>query len=172
MGTFAALYDTCSENNHIRGRQFERICKWYLENDPYYRHTVRKVWLWDDWDHRWGSDAGIDLVVEDSVGKAWAVQVKAYSPDHAVTKRDVDKVLSESSRKWFDYRLLIATTDRLHHSRIGLAKAMRKYDLRRVIASIRGCCEHRDSPPRCPTFSTGCLQKNDRPEHCGRVRLR
>ncbi|MEH6796165.1 MAG: Helicase associated domain protein [Rhodococcus sp. (in: high G+C Gram-positive bacteria)] len=115
MGTFATLYGNLSKDNHIRGRQFERICKWYLENDAYYRQTVRNVWLWDHWEHRWGSDSGIDLVVEDNEGKLWAVQAKAYASDRAVTKNDVDKFLSESSRKRFHYRLLIATTDRIHH---------------------------------------------------------
>ncbi|QII07817.1 DEAD/DEAH box helicase family protein [Rhodococcoides fascians A25f] len=115
MGTFATLYGNLSKDNHIRGRQFERICKWYVENDAYYRQTVRNVWLWDDWEHRWGSDSGIDLVVEDNEGKLWAVQAKAYASDRAVTKNDVDKFLSESSRRRFHYRLLIATTDRIHH---------------------------------------------------------
>lgn len=114
MGDFAALLENLSADNHVRGIQFERVCKWYLENDPYYRDTVRKVWLWDDWEHKWGADAGIDLVVADHDGQLWAVQSKAYDEARAVTKRDVDKFLSESSRKWFQYRLLIATTNRLH----------------------------------------------------------
>jgi len=114
MGAFSDLFAQLDPDPRVRGKQFEHVCKWFLENDPYYRDTVRKVWLWDDWEHRWGGDAGIDLVVEDSDGKLWAVQCKAYDPDHAVTKKDVDKFLSESSRKWFSYRLLIATTDRLH----------------------------------------------------------
>ncbi len=114
MATFSDLFARLDPDPRVRGKQFEHVCKWFLENDPYYRDTVRKVWLWDDWEHRWGGDAGIDLVVEESDRKLWAVQCKAYDPDRAVTKKDVDKFLSESSRKWFSYRLLIATTDRLH----------------------------------------------------------
>jgi predicted helicase len=114
MGEFTTLYGNLAEDNYLRGKQFERVCKWYLENAPYYRDIVCKVWLWDDWEHKWGGDAGIDLVVEDHDGQLWAVQSKAYDPARAVTKKDVDKFLSESSRKWFQYRLLIATTDRLH----------------------------------------------------------
>ncbi len=117
MATFNDLFARLDPDPRVRGKQFEHVCKWFLENDPYYRDTVRKVWLWDDWEHRWGGDAGIDLVAEESDGKLWAVQCKAYDPDRAVTKKDVDKFLSESSRKWFSYRLLIATTDRLHHRR-------------------------------------------------------
>jgi predicted helicase len=43
----------------------------------------------------------------------WAVQAKAYDPRYQVTKSDIDTFLSESSRKQFSYRLLIATTDGL-----------------------------------------------------------
>ncbi|MGO9747678.1 MAG: Helicase associated domain protein [Mycobacterium sp.] len=114
MASFNDLFARLDPDPRVRGKQFEHVCKWFLENDPYYRDTVRKVWLWHDWEHRWGGDAGIDLVVEESDRKLWAVQCKAYDQDSAVTKKDVDKFLSESSRKWFSYRLLIATTDRLH----------------------------------------------------------
>jgi predicted helicase len=119
MGTFDDLYASLSEDPRVRGRQFEHVCKWFLENDPNYRDLVAKVWLWNDWEHKWGIDAGIDLVVEDVEGRLWAVQAKAYDPAYSVTKKDVDKFLSESSRARakakFDYRLLIATTDKLHH---------------------------------------------------------
>lgn len=119
MGDFQTLFDNLSENPQLRGTQFERICKWFLENDPNYRDLVAKVWHWKDWEHNWGIDAGIDLVVEDVEGRLWAVQAKAYDPLYSVTKKDVDTFLSESSRSRgvakFDYRLLIATTDKLHH---------------------------------------------------------
>jgi predicted helicase len=39
------------------------------------------------------------------------VQAKCYSPDYDITKHDVDKFLSESSRSSISKRLLIATTD-------------------------------------------------------------
>ncbi|WP_319446910.1 MULTISPECIES: DEAD/DEAH box helicase [unclassified Mycobacterium] len=97
----------------MRGKQFEHICRWYLMNDPQYRSTLRRVWLWDGWPGRWGADAGIDLVAEDQLGRLWAIQAKAYDAQYAVTKADVDTFLAESSRAVFSYRLLIATTDRL-----------------------------------------------------------
>ncbi|WP_231578266.1 DEAD/DEAH box helicase [Rhodococcus sp. PML026] len=99
----------------MRGRQFEDLCMWFLANDPQYRNVLRRVWLWDDWPGRWGADAGIDLVAEDQEGRLWAVQAKAYGAQYSVTKADVDTFLSESSRRQFHYRLLIATTDRIHH---------------------------------------------------------
>lgn len=121
MGDFLGLLDSLDPDVRVRGRQFERVCKWFLANDPQqYRNMLRRVWLWDDWPGRWGPDAGIDLVAEDHEGRLWAVQAKAYDPRYTVTKADVDTFLSESSRAVFSYRLLIATTDRLspHAGRI------------------------------------------------------
>jgi superfamily II DNA or RNA helicase len=98
----------------IRGLQFERICEWYLQNDPEYRMLIKKVWLWNKWPGRWGADAGIDLVAQTNDDKLWAIQAKAYSQNHSITKNDLDRFLTESSRKEFSYRLLVATTDRVH----------------------------------------------------------
>ncbi|MDV3136820.1 Helicase associated domain protein, partial [Mycobacterium sp. 29Ha] len=105
------LYATLDGESQKRGRQFEHICKWFLENDPVYRHELRRVWLWSEWPGRWGGDAGIDLVAEDRNGTLWAIQAKAYDPKYRVTKKDVDRFLSESGRAVFGYRMLIATTD-------------------------------------------------------------
>ena len=62
----------------VRGRQFERICAWYLRNAPEYRDRFRRVWLWKDWPEAWAPDAGIDLVAEEHDGDLWAIQAKAY----------------------------------------------------------------------------------------------
>ncbi len=114
--TFSDLLRALDPRPEVRFREFERICKWFLTNDPLYQHQVRRVWLWDEWPGRWGADAGIDLVVEDRAGGLWAVQAKAYDPQYSVTKADVDTFLSESSRPEFSYRLLIATTNRVGHT--------------------------------------------------------
>ena len=50
-------------------------------------------------------------MAEDRSGDLWAIQAKAYDPKYRVSKKDVDKFLSESGRKTFAYRMLIATTD-------------------------------------------------------------
>jgi predicted helicase len=94
-----------------RGKQFEHICKWFLKHDPVYSQELRDVWLWDEWPGRWGIDGGIDLVAEDDRGHLWAIQCKAYAAAESVTKRDVNKFLSESGRPQFAFRLLIATTN-------------------------------------------------------------
>jgi hypothetical protein len=60
-GTWATCWLGWTRTRSRRGGQFERVCKWFLTNDPLYRHQVRRVWLWDEWPGRWGADAGIAL---------------------------------------------------------------------------------------------------------------
>ncbi len=45
MAMLLELISKLDANIQIRGRQFEHICKWYLENDPKYRLELKKVWL-------------------------------------------------------------------------------------------------------------------------------
>ena len=97
----------------VKGRQFERLVGWYLANAPEYRNLVHRVYPWDKWPGRWGADAGIDLVVVTKTGDVWAVQAKAYGPSYSIKKADVDSFLSESNRREFTFRLLVATTDHL-----------------------------------------------------------
>lgn len=113
MASFQDLFDSLDPDQNARGRQFERICKWFLTHDPRYRGQLREVWLWDQWPGRWGPDTGIDLVAKHQDGSLWAIQAKAYSPDYNIKKADVDSFLSESGRPQFSYRLLIATTNRI-----------------------------------------------------------
>ncbi len=97
----------------ISGKSFEKFCKWFLENDPYWKTQVDKVWLWDDWPERWHIDKGIDLVFKHKNGQNWAVQCKCYSEDYYIKKEDIDSFLSESSRRNIQKRLLIGTTDKI-----------------------------------------------------------
>lgn len=119
MTTFSELFEQLDPDANVRGKQFERICKWYLEHDPFYASQPARVWLWKDWPGRWypKREAGIDLVAKHRDGTLWAIQAKAYGQAYSVTKHDSDKFLSESNRKddttgrpLFSYRLLLATT--------------------------------------------------------------
>jgi predicted helicase len=98
MGQLTALLSQLDARPDVRGRQFERLCLWYLENAPEYRHRIGRVWLWSGWPGAWGADAGIDLVAEDRDGRLWAIQAKAYAERYAIKKAGVDSFLSESSR--------------------------------------------------------------------------
>ena len=60
--TFAELCEQLHPDNDVRGKQFEHIVKWYLQNDPYYSHELRSVERWKDSPHRWQkNECGIDL---------------------------------------------------------------------------------------------------------------
>jgi len=75
-----ALLERLSPEPHLRGKEFERTAKWFLETDPAWGSELREVWLWDDWPGRWGPDIGIDLVAETQEGKLWAIQDVTVSP--------------------------------------------------------------------------------------------
>ena len=91
-----------------RGRDFERLCAWFLESDPEYATEFEQVWLWNDWPGNWGRDKGIDLIARKYDGRIVAIQAKHYAPTYYVKKADIDSFLSESSRDEIDERLLIA----------------------------------------------------------------
>ena len=136
-GSLDALLARLDPDERVRGIQFERVCRWYLENAPEYWSVVRRVWLWQEWPSRWGADAGIDLVVETHDGDLWAVQAKAYGPAYSVTKRDVDSFISESNRPVFAYRLLIATTDRIARNARSALEGQEKPVGQRLLSDLR-----------------------------------
>jgi superfamily II DNA or RNA helicase len=112
-GSLAYLLSRLASEPVHRGRQFEKVCQWFLRNAPVYAGTVRRVWLWDEWPGRWGPDAGIDLVAEDHAGRLWAIQAKAFARHRQITKSDLNTFLAESARAEFGFRLVIGTTDRI-----------------------------------------------------------
>jgi predicted helicase len=125
-GSFAALYSSLDSRPEERGKQFERVVRWFLTHDLAWATQVEKVWLWNEWPERWGVDCGIDLIFRHKNGEVWAVQAKCYSPDYTVTKHDVDRFLSESNRSLIHRRLLIATTDRIGANAVRVCEAQEK----------------------------------------------
>jgi len=118
--------DTLLNSLGSDGKDFELLCKWYLENEPLWKSIFRKVWLWDEWPERWGRDRGIDLVAETLDGRLFAIQAKNYGIEHSITKSDVDKFLSESNRAVISERLLIGSTDHLSSSALEVMRAQEK----------------------------------------------
>ncbi|MFC1746482.1 DEAD/DEAH box helicase family protein, partial [Candidatus Riflebacteria bacterium] len=111
MGSLTKLLDSFGSDSLVRGKHFEKLTKWFLENDSQYRGELKKIWLWDEWPERWGRDCGIDLIAETHDGNIWAIQAKCYDPANSITKKDVNSFLSESNRPQIHFRLLIATTN-------------------------------------------------------------
>ena len=110
--SFDALLGTLPEDPDVpkvRGDAFEKVCQWFLKNDPQYSGLFKNVWLWYDWPGRWGADLGIDLVAETQEGELWAIQAKGYNPDNQVPTPEINSFISASGRSEFDYRLLISS---------------------------------------------------------------
>jgi predicted helicase len=136
VATFLELYQSLDVDPLKRGKQFEHFTKWFLKNDPEWSTQVAQIWLWGEYPERWGVDCGIDLVFQHKNGENWAVQAKCYSPNHDITKHDVDKFLSESNRKGIDKRLLIATTDRIGKNAIQVCEAQEKNVVRFLLSDF------------------------------------
>jgi predicted helicase len=126
MSSFHNLFNSLSNDSNKKGEQFERITKWFLENDPEWKSKIDKVWLWNDYPARWARDRGIDLVCLFKDGTHWAVQSKCYHPDYSLKKTDIDSFLSESNRKEITGRILVATTNQLGDGAEQVIKAQEK----------------------------------------------
>ena len=46
------------------GKDFEKLTKWYLENNPKYKKIFKKIWHFKNFPKKWGKDTGTDLVAE------------------------------------------------------------------------------------------------------------
>ena len=70
MATFEQFYKSLSSNSQVRGKEFEKLVKWFLKTEPRWNNLVKEIWLWDEHPQReeWGPDCGIDLVFEDLIG--------------------------------------------------------------------------------------------------------
>ena len=115
MATFETFRASFPEGNNEKGERFEVVlCDWFLGYHPEFKQRFKRVWRYLEWPGRWHSkDLGTDLIAEDTDGKICAIQAKFYAETRRVTKGAVDSFLSDSARKKVDYRLLIATTDKI-----------------------------------------------------------
>ncbi len=136
MATFIDFYNSLDNDVALRGKQFERFCKWYLENDPYWKNEVDVVWLWEDYPDRWANkDLGVDLVFRDKDKNIWAVQAKCYDPDYYIKYEDMATFIAESNRPQIHKRLLIASTDNLGKNAISVLLGQDNKPVIRVMLS-------------------------------------
>lgn len=112
-GTFEGLIRSLDTDPLRRGKQFERITKWWLQNDPIHSRDVKKVWLWDEWPDRPGRDIGVDLVAEMRDGSLCAIQSKCFDMGRDIPKSELDSFVSAASTRTFKHRWLVASTDGL-----------------------------------------------------------
>ncbi len=135
ISDFRTLLTTLSPDAFTRGKQFERVVKWWLENDPLQSRDIEKVWLWNDWPDRSGPDIGIDLVARLTDGSLMAIQAKCVDESRSIPKSELDSFVSAASPAIFDHKMLVATTDGLS------ANARQMIDDQRVTKIMLGYLE-------------------------------
>ena len=114
--TFGDVVDYMGSHDrtkHDKGDLWERVCSWYLRNDPEMCQVVGAVWRWDDSDNplRTGHDTGIDIVAErvDVPGTYWAIQCKNYDPGHKLSLNDLGTFFAAAEADGRYTGLVIAT---------------------------------------------------------------
>lgn len=104
-----------SRTEREKGAYFEELVVSYLRNEPSYKELYESVWTYKDWAMENGhpvKDTGIDLVAKTyGTAELHAIQCKFYTPDHMISKKDIDTFFSASGKSWFSRRLIVATTN-------------------------------------------------------------
>lgn len=103
-----------------KGTSFENLMVQYFKTEPFYKEQYADVLSYSDWVDQYGADlaittkkdTGIDLVVVTTDGEFHAIQCKNYSPDHAISKKDIDSFFTASGKSYFSHRIIVATTDK------------------------------------------------------------
>jgi superfamily II DNA or RNA helicase len=113
LRTFGTFFDSIQGESNYKGAAFERAVKRWFQGDDEWRGFFDEVYLWNEWPLADTRDLGIDLVARDKTSRFWAIQVKAYDPDSALKKSDVNSFISASSRPIFAGRILVTTTKSL-----------------------------------------------------------
>lgn len=113
FGDFNSFIESLDSDPRIRGKQFERTVRWWLQNDPIHCREYKKVWLWDEWPERNGPDIGIDLVALKHDNTLCAIQAKCFASDSSIPKSEIDSFISAASPRKFVHRVLVSTTDGL-----------------------------------------------------------
>ena len=99
-----------------RGTGFEKLAQIYFRNEPKFQELFSDVLTFADWVREYapsGSarDTGVDLVGVMRDGSGFeAIQAKFYSPDHTISKKELDSFIAASNRVDFISRRIIATT--------------------------------------------------------------
>ena len=94
-----------------KGTQFERLTRFFLKNDPYWRERLADVWMWANAPTNDGADIGIDLVALDRVdGSYWAIQCKCLDDDATLDYKEVATFYGKTGNKGKYPHTMIVTT--------------------------------------------------------------
>lgn len=122
MSALDSIIQTINESSD-KGTLFEKLCLYFLRNDPTQQQRFSDVWPWREWPlNNSEPDTGIDIVarVRDSESYC-AVQCKFREDDSSITKSEIDSFLALSSKEIFSARILFTLTDNFNtHARSAL----------------------------------------------------
>ena len=108
-------YRSAARTEREKGTYFEELILCYFRNEPKYRDLYEEVWMYADWAREQGKnarDTGIDLVARTrDTNQYHAIQCKLYSEDHRVRKSDIDSFFTESGKRPFQHRIIVASTN-------------------------------------------------------------
>jgi predicted helicase len=126
-------------DNFGKGDAFERLVKWWLQNDPFWKNELinSTVKLWNESPHRQGRDIGIDLTAEDHLGNVWAIQAKNWKEETSLPKSEIDKFLSASNTRKFQKRLLVTTTSSISSNALSAMDHQEKESKKVTIHDLR-----------------------------------
>ena len=112
---FEEIMASLEGGSYEKGQRFEKVLKWWLQNDPYWKTVLKphSVKLWQDSDLRDGIDIGIDLTAEGFDGRIWAIQAKNWRAERAIPKSEIDKFLVASNTSVYQQRLLVTSTNEI-----------------------------------------------------------
>ncbi len=106
-------YRKTAKNERDKGDKFERLTKFFLENDSRYSDRFSEVWIWNKFPENEGKvDTGIDLVAKEKYSDGYcAIQCKFYGDKSTVDKSNIDSFFTASGKSIYTSRLIFATTD-------------------------------------------------------------
>lgn len=108
-------YRAAARTEREKGTYFEDLILCYFRNEPKYRDLYETVWTYADWARDQGKnaqDTGIDLVARTrDTDEYHAIQCKLYAEEHRVRKSDIDSFFTESGKRPFTHRIIVASTN-------------------------------------------------------------
>jgi len=106
-------YRKTAKNERDKGDKFERLTKFFLENDTRFSDRFSDVWIWNKFPGNEGKvDTGIDLVAKEKYSEGYcAIQCKFYGDKTTVDKSNIDSFFTASGKDIYTSRLIFATTD-------------------------------------------------------------
>jgi predicted helicase len=102
-----------STNTVEQGAKFEKLTKFFLENDNRFKDRFSKVWLWKHFPENEGKvDTGIDVVAKEKFSDGYcAIQSKFFDEKTRVEKDNIDSFFTASGKKIYTSRLIFVTSN-------------------------------------------------------------